>query len=111
MLKTGIDLVYIPRIKRILQKEHILNKIFTKAEIENQTIETIAGIYAAKEATIKALHLGINSINLTDIEILHEPNGAPYITFHNELKKLNESQFSLSISHEHEYATAIVISL
>jgi len=116
MLKHGIDIVYIPRMNNIISKNEILTKLFTDEEINyfkvhNNAIDSIAGIYAAKEAFIKALELSISEINLKDIEVLHKSNGAPYFNFYNELKeKTKHLNISLSISHDHNYAIASVIS-
>lgn len=115
MLKHGIDTVYIPRMNDVVNKNEVLNKLFTDNEINyfkahNNVLDTIAGAYAAKEAFIKALELSITEINLKDIEILHKSNGAPYFNFYNELKeKTKHLNISLSITHDHNYAFASVI--
>lgn len=115
MLKHGIDTVYIPRMNDVANKKEVLTKLFTDNEINyfkahNNALDTIAGVYAAKEAFIKALELSITEINLKDIEILHKSNGAPYFNFYNELKeKTKHLNISLSITHDHNYAFASVI--
>lgn len=112
MINNGIDIVYIPRFAKIKNNLTIIKKLFTDAEIAyftNKDIDTIAGIYASKEAALKALELGINDISLKDIEVLHKDNGAPYLNLHNEAKeKAKDFNLSLSISHDHDYAIAIV---
>lgn len=115
-INNGIDIIYIPKIKKILTP-HILNKLFTSNEQEyfqkkSMSLETIAGFFAAKEAFLKSLNQGIDFCKMTDIEILHDKNGSPYFNFHQELKKkVKNITFSLSISHDHNYAIASVIAL
>lgn len=113
MINNGIDIVYIPRFEKIKNNQIIINKIFTSTEIDyfnKKGIESTAGIYAAKEAFLKALGLGIGDIDLKDIEILHKDNGAPYLKLYNSAKeKAKDFNLSLSISHDNDYAIASVI--
>lgn len=115
-INNGIDIIYIPKIQKILTP-HILNKLFTSNEQEyfqkkNMSLETIAGFFAAKEAFLKSLNQGVDFCKMTDIEIYHDKNGSPYFKFHQELKKkVKNITFSLSISHDHNYAIASVIAL
>lgn len=115
-ISCGTDIVKIERMENIKNNHFLLNKIFHVKEIiylesQNMNLESIAGMYAAKEAFLKAMHMGINAYSLKDIIILHEENGAPYFTFQNELlKKVENITFSLSISHDGEYAISFVIA-
>lgn len=115
MIKTGIDIVYVPRIKKVVEKDVIMKKIFTLNETnyfenKNYSLDTIAGTYASKEAFIKALHLDITKVDLHDIEVIHDQDGIPHLVLHNDLLDLVKNQnINLSISHDGDYATAIVI--
>lgn len=112
MILNGIDLVNINRFLKLKDNYSFMNSIFNFNELKyikncNNNIATIAGIYAAKEAMLKAIKKGINNYSLKDIEISHGNNNAPFIILHNDLKdKFNN--ISLSISHDGEYAIAIV---
>ena len=110
MISNGIDIVKIDRFKDLINNKTFMNKSFNKQEIIyiNNNIETLAGLYASKEALLKALKKGINNYNLNDIEIVHDSNKAPSFIFHNELDELNTNSISLSISHDGDYAIAIV---
>lgn len=109
----GIDIEKVERFKAFNKTK--LNRIFTKNEIdyvfkfENPTIH-IAGIWCAKEATIKCLKN--KNIPLKKIEILHEENGAPYInltpSFEEFLIPNNCSFIDVSISHTDDDACAVV---
>ena len=114
MISNGIDMINIHRFQDLMRKEKFMNSIFTKEELNyieksNFNVSTIAGIFAAKEACLKALKQGIKNYKMTDIEILHNQNNAPYILLHNQIKKdFPIENLSLSISHDGDYAIAVV---
>ncbi|HZK33323.1 MAG TPA: NAD(P)H-hydrate dehydratase [Tissierellaceae bacterium] len=121
-IKIGVDIVNINRIEKILisKRDQFLNKLFTEKEIKyistkNYKANTIAGMFASKEAVSKALGSGIGYINWQDIEVLHNENGKPYISINVKLgKTMNElglNDFEISISHERDYAIAIAIAI
>ena len=119
-LATGVDIVKISRITKILSsyKGKFYEKIFTEKEIEyisskgNQST-TVAGTFAAKEAVSKVLGTGIGSIAWKDIEILRNLNGKPYVNVLGKGKMIMDDlgidSIELSISHENEYAIAFAI--
>ncbi len=117
MISNGIDLINIDRFKNLINNPTFLNNNFTNNELDyikkaNQNILTMAGIYASKEALLKALKKGINDYSLKDIEILHTDNSAPYINLHNNIKKdIDFKNISLSISHDGNYAIAMILIL
>lgn len=108
-MSTGIDIVLINRFANI--NDAFLNKYFTNLEREyiNNHINTLAGIFAAKEAIIKAIGMGIGNISLKNIEINHDELGKPFVRLYNELNQYNSTDFAISISHDGEYAIAIAI--
>lgn len=70
-----------------------------------------AGLFAAKEALFKALRLPAGSF-WTDIEVTHDPHGAPVFRFHGHAADfLREHGLvaHLSISHSGDYASAVVL--
>ena len=110
MISNGIDLIKIIRFESLISNKNFMTNNFSNDEIKyiDNSIETLAGLFAAKEALLKALKKGINNYCLKDIEITHDSNKAPSFIFHNELEELNNSNISLSISHDGDYAIAIV---
>lgn len=103
----GIDLIGITKVEKILERhgEKFLEKVFTDDEIkyieEKQFIpQTVAGIYAAKEAMLKELGTGIGEYSLKDVEVFHDEKGRPY-------GKAGEKLFDISISHEGDYGVAV----
>ncbi|WCR57900.1 holo-[acyl-carrier-protein] synthase [Wolbachia endosymbiont of Ctenocephalides felis wCfeJ] len=114
----GTDIVYIPRVLKILQKygEKFLNKVYTEQEIEisrkynSQEMQTryFAKRFAAKEAFVKALGSGFSlGITMKDIEIYSDVRGKPYIAISKDFIP-KEHVIHLSLSDDKDYATAFV---
>lgn len=98
----GIDIV---EIKRFSFKKNII-KIFTKEELDYASskanyCQSLAGIFAAKEAALKAYGLKISSILRKKIEIRHI-NNIP-ILYIDSVK----TNATISISHDGDYAVAV----
>lgn len=101
MFKIGTDIVKIPRIEKSIERKSFLRDVFTPKEIEYcKNPESFAGIFAAKEAYLKAVGTGINT-RLKNIEVLHDEFGKPYLS--------GIENCDLSISHDGDYAVATVI--
>ena len=110
MLTTGVDIIEIPRIKQTLDRygQRFLNRIFTPDEIAycHGRAPNLAGRFAAKEATMKALGTGVRGVSWKDIEVVRADSGAPSVKLHGRAEKraerLHVSEISLSISHSRE---------
>ena len=115
----GNDIIEIERIEKAISKEGFKNKIYTQRELENiekrgNRTETYAGIFSAKEAISKAIGTGIREFSLTDLEILNDDLGKPYVVVSEKLDKIlktkkEDYQIEISISHSRKYATAMAI--
>ena len=115
----GNDIIEIERIEKAISKEGFKNKIYTQRELENiekrgNRTETYAGIFSAKEAISKAIGTGVREFSLTDLEILNDDLGKPYVVVSEKLDKIlknkkEDYQIEISISHSKKYATAIAI--
>lgn len=111
----GNDIIEINRIEKAIKKINFITKVFTENEIKlfeikGNRAEFFAGRFAAKEAVSKALGTGFREFSLTDIEILNDSLGKPYVTFKNSIESYNKKYFiDISISHCKEYATAVAI--
>ncbi|MDQ1263809.1 MAG: holo-[acyl-carrier protein] synthase [Campylobacterota bacterium] len=109
----GIDLVKTSRMRSFIDRfgDKALNKFLSANEIVLiKNHKTAAGFWAAKEAFSKALGVGIGSeCSFKDIEIYKTQNGAPKIRASQKiLTNFNISDISLSITHDGEYAIAVV---
>ena len=117
----GNDIIEIERIEKAISKEGFKNKIYTQRELENiekrgNRTETYAGIFSAKEAISKAIGTGVREFSLTDLEILNDDLGKPYVVVSEKLNKIlknkkEDYQIEISISHSRKYATAMAIIL
>ena len=115
----GNDIIEIERIEKAISKEGFKNKVYTQRELENiekrgNRTETYAGIFSAKEAISKAIGTGVREFSLTDLEILNDDLGKPYVVVSEKLDKIlkakkEDYQIEISISHSKKYATAMAI--
>jgi len=118
MITTGIDIIEIGRIAKIVKTyaHRFLNRIYTEAELRycKGRYPQLAARFAAKEAVMKALGTGTHGIGWQDIEVIRTPGNPPEILLHSRAAKRAHSigitQFALSLSHSREYAVASVIA-
>lgn len=115
----GNDIIEIERIEKAILKEGFKDKIYTQRELENikkrgNRAETYAGVFSAKEAISKAIGTGVREFSLTNLEILNDDLGKPYVVVSEKLDKIIKSkkedyQIEISISHSKKYAIAMAI--
>ncbi|WP_338951252.1 holo-ACP synthase [Fusobacterium nucleatum] len=121
IIGIGNDIIEIERIEKAISKEGFKNKIYSQRELENiqkrgNRTETYAGIFSAKEAISKAIGTGVREFSLTDLEILNDDLGKPYVVVSEKLDKIlrnkkEDYQIEISISHSKKYAIAMAIIL
>lgn len=101
MFKIGTDIVKISRIEKSIENPRFLYRVYTKSEQEYcKRVESLAGLFAAKEAYFKAIGTGIQ-MPINQVEISHNENGKPFL--------VGIENSDLSISHDGDYAIATVI--
>ena len=109
----GIDLCDIARMQRLLDENRPLRRMFTpdeEAYIRSKGVtaaQTMAGLFAAKEAILKALGTGL-SIPMTEIIIRHTGLGQPVAELTGKAAALGGS-FLLSITHERDMAAGMAV--
>ncbi len=112
----GVDIIEIARIERAVARfgERFLHRVYTNAEIEvcGGRMPSLAARFAAKEAAAKALGIGIGDVEWKEIEILRGPRGEPTLRLLGKALALAQSlgwrEWSVSMSHTHEHAIAVV---
>ena len=121
MTGIGIDLCEIARMERLLAKSDLfLQRYFAPEEqayIQSRgktAAQSMAAMFAAKEALLKALGIGIDgSIPLTDICIHHAQSGQPCyrlsVAAQTVLEATGASRALLSITHEGGMAAAVAL--
>lgn len=122
VLGMGIDLCAVARLRQELAapERGFLRAVFTTAEIAHgesrpHPAEHFAARFAAKEATLKALAGGGASGSFwLDIEVADAEDGAPRLVLHGRAREVAEKlgvvRWHVSLSHERQFATAIVIA-
>lgn len=121
---VGVDIVKVERVMELIGGPISLNKILNddelkylsgKSEVKNQygisaKEYCLAGLFAGKEAVLKAFKLGLKG-GMKDVKILHDESGAPEVFLSGKLKtffqKSAKADIQLSIAHDGEYAIAV----
>lgn len=114
---TGVDLLEIGRMERLLSRHTALCRIYGPEELcflqSRGSAETYAGAFCAKEAFAKALGTGIRGFALREVQVLHDGAGKPYFYLTGAACREAETRglvFHLSITHTAAYAAAFVIA-
>lgn len=112
----GVDIIEIKRIERACQKESFVRKVFSQREIEIcfGRKNSFAGNFAVKEAVSKVFGSGVRGFSMTDIEVLRDDLGKPYVILSNGAKDLAEKlgieNIFVSISHSVENAVGMAVA-
>jgi len=114
----GIDIVNIPQFRTAIERwgDRFKKRVFTKKELEycngrTFTEQHLAARFAAKEAFIKALGRGIK---LTNIEVLNNQEGKPYMKISDwglGVGEKTENKKMRSLEDEKKHATSQPLSL
>lgn len=118
-----MDLVRVADVQAALQRfgDRYLSRIFTPTEIgaclarPATAAMHLAARFAAKEAVRKVLRPEPDAgLGFRTIEVVRDASGAPELVLHAEAAGMAEArhltQFALSLTHEAEYASAVVIA-
>lgn len=121
VLGIGIDLVSIPRLEQAVGRWGLrfLERIYTPAELgfcmgRSNEKAALAARFAAKEACSKALGTGMrHGVSWRQMEVVHDPSGRPVLRLGGytaeHAKIMGAEKFHLSLTHEAEYAGAVVV--
>ena len=108
-IRVGTDLVEIERFKRkSTNSPSILKNLFNPNELKNHDPTHLAGIFAAKEAAIKALDLAPGS--WLKMEVSSQESGKPALKFLKSIKAKIVSG-DLSIAHDGNYVVATFVAI
>ena len=114
---TGVDIIEIARIRRIVERwgKRFLHRIYTEPELSicKKRPERLASRFAGKEAVMKALGTGIRGISWREIEIAAEPSGKPVVNLYGKAQvkadSLGLDRLDISLSDSKEHSIAFVI--
>jgi holo-[acyl-carrier protein] synthase len=115
----GVDIVNVRRMERWRSLPGLLERYFHPEELAAAFLRgagagaSLAARFAAKEAFGKALGTGLEGIALKDIMVASSHNGRPEMhvwgTARAAFEKSGANRIHLSLSHEKEYAVAMIV--
>jgi holo-[acyl-carrier protein] synthase len=119
VLGIGIDLCEVARIARLHERhgERLLTRLCREGEADRGRAaldQHLAGLFAAKEAVLKALGTGwAQGLAFRHVEVVRAPGGAPGVRLHEEAAAraaaMGVTRIHLSITHERGFAAAVAV--
>ncbi|PYM85908.1 MAG: holo-[acyl-carrier-protein] synthase [Candidatus Rokuibacteriota bacterium] len=118
MRGIGIDLVQIPRLRRVVERwqDRFLERVFTEEELaycraRRDPVPHLAARFAAKEAGLKALGTGLRlGVRWHELEVRRERGQPPVLVLSGRSRAIGEARggrrMLLTLTHEGEYACA-----
>ena len=115
----GLDLVSVESVAEAIAThgERYLRRTYSEAELRDCAgePERLAARFAAKEATMKVLDRGDESLPWTSIAVHRDATGRPSLVLSGAAAELAERRglgaFELSLTHEAGYAAAVVLAI
>jgi holo-[acyl-carrier protein] synthase len=121
VIGIGIDAVEIDRFRRVLVRTPGLTaRVFTEGEQAEGRRRTdpapaLAARFAAKEAVMKALGVGLGAFAFRDVEVVRAPSGAPALVLSGAAAALatshGVSSWQVSLTHTERTAQAVAVAL
>ena len=117
----GIDLVDVVRFRALLgRRPRLAERLFTPAErayaaARSDPAEPLAARFAAKEAVMKALGVGLGAVAFKDMEVVSTAAGKPELRLHGAAaavaRRAGVTEWHLSLSHTSTSAVAVALAL
>jgi holo-[acyl-carrier protein] synthase len=121
VLGAGVDLCEVDRMRRVLARTPgFAARVFTDDEqaycrARRDPAERFAARFAAKEAVLKAMGVGLGACAFRDIEVVRAESGAPSLALHGAAAELAAARgiarWHVSLSHTSVVAEALVIAV
>ena len=122
VLGLGVDLCEVPRVARAVSRhgERFLSRVFREGELRRPRsalgfAEHAAGLFAAKEAAMKALGTGLRGVAFREVAITRAPGGPPRLALYGRAAAraaaLGAGAAHVTITHTREMAAAVVLLL
>jgi holo-[acyl-carrier protein] synthase len=118
---VGIDAVDVGRYRRVLaRRPGVAERTFTADELayarrHSDPTQRLAARFAAKEAAMKALGVGLGACRLQDLEVVRDDDGRPSLVLHGAAAELARGRgvatMAISMTHTDTVASAIVLAL
>jgi holo-[acyl-carrier protein] synthase len=117
----GIDAVDIDRFRGLLERRPGLReRLFTADELASLATRvdqapSLAARFAAREATMKALGVGLGAFGFHDVAVANEPGGRPRLVVSGRAAELaataGVTRWDISLTHTDSVAVAVVAAL
>lgn len=121
MRGIGIDAVDIARFRELLVRRPTMRtRLFTSDELaslasQSDDAASLAARFAVREATMKALGVGLGAFDFHDVSVATLESGAPQLVVTGRALTLAQSQgvdsWHVSITHTDTVAMAVVAAL
>jgi holo-[acyl-carrier protein] synthase len=121
MIGIGTDLVDLDRFRRVIGRTPgIVDRLFTDGErayacARRDPTERLGARFAAKEAAMKALGVGLGEVDFRDLEIVRLDSGEPLLAVHGRAASVAEAcgvvRWLVTLSHTDHLAQAVVVAL
>ena len=121
MIGVGLDAVEVDRFRRVLSRTPgVARRVFTEDERSYgaaalDPAPRLAARFAAKEAAMKALGVGLGAVDWHDVEVVRADSGAPALRVTGRAAALAAAQgvtaWRVSLTHTDTAAEAIVVTL
>ena len=120
MIGIGVDLVDIERFRRSLERTPTMRaRLFTEIELayvapQVDPVPSLAARFAAREAVMKALGVGLGAFGFHDVWVERAASGQPSLAFSGRAAELSAMAgvriWHLSLTHSDLMAAAYVIA-
>ena len=121
MIGVGVDLVDVDRFRSMLRRRpSAADRMFTAAERAYAARAAdpsmrLAARFAAKEAALKALGLGLGGMRMAEIEVVRLEGGMPELVLHADAASTaadrGVGRWLVTLSHTDRLAQAVVVAL
>ena len=118
---VGLDAVEVDRFRRVLERTPgVAARLFTDAERayagkRRDPTQPLAARFAAKEAVMKAMGVGIGAFGWHDVEVARHDSGAPELVVRGRAAELAGERgikgWRLSMTHTETTASAVVVAV
>jgi holo-[acyl-carrier protein] synthase len=121
ILGVGLDLVEIERFAKALARHPRMGeRLFTEAErgyageFANPA-PALAARFAAKEAVMKAMGVGLGAFSFMEAEVRRHESGQPFLALHGKAaelaSRLGVESWLVTLTHSETTAAAVVVAL
>lgn len=121
VVSIGVDVVDIDRMRRIVGRQpRFVDRVFTSSErayceAAVDSAERFAARFAAKEAGLKALGVGLGGADFVDLAVAKRSSGEPVLVVTgraaDRARELGIGSWLLTLSHSDAVACAVVVGL